>query len=159
MRHAVIHTDGSCAGHSALGGWAAVIRLIRDDGTMAEPVVLSGSVPQTTNNRMEMTAAIEALKAFPQGTATIVTDSQYLIRGITEWVRPWKSRGWKNAEGRKVPNRDLWQDLDALTVGREIAWTWVKAHVGHAENDEVDALARRAVMAHERLESVGRRSR
>lgn len=159
MPHAVIHTDGSCAGRSALGGWAAVIRLVRDDGTFNEPVVLSGSVPQTTNNRMEMTAAIEALKAYPQGAATIVTDSQYLIRGITEWVRPWKSRGWKNAEGRRVPNRDLWRELDALTAGREITWTWVKAHVGHAENDEVDALARRAVMAHESLQSIGRRSR
>lgn len=75
------------------------------------------------------------------------SDFQYLVKGITEWVRPWKSRGWKNAEGRRVRNRDLWQELDALTTGREIRWTWIKGHAGHRENEAVDRLAKAAAMA------------
>ncbi|WP_279480158.1 ribonuclease HI [Aureimonas sp. SK2] len=146
-RHAVIHTDGSCAGNPGPGGWAATIRILCDDGRLAEPVVLTGRVAATDSNRMEMVAAIEALKAFPAGTATVFSDSRYLVRGMTEWVRPWKSRGWKNAEGRKVRNRDLWQELDALASGREIAWTWVKGPAGHRENEDVDRLARAAATA------------
>lgn len=139
--YAVIHTDGSCAGNPGPGGWAATIRVTTQDGSLAEPIILTGGVPATTNNRMEVIAAIEALKAFPDGTVTVFSDSQYLITGITEWVRPWKSRGWKNAEGKRVKNRDLWQELEALTTGREIVWTWVKGHAGHLENEEVDGLA------------------
>lgn len=139
---AVIHTDGSCAGNPGPGGWAATIRMTAEDGTAGEVLVLSGGVPATTNNRMELLAAIEALKAYPEGAATIVSDSQYLIRGITAWVRPWKSRGWKNGEGRRVRNRDLWEELDALTEGRTIAWAWVKGHAGHRENELVDGLAK-----------------
>lgn len=141
LRHAVIHTDGSCAGNPGPGGWAATIRLETEDGRLADPVVLTGGVPATTNNRMEVVAAIEALKAFPEGTAAVFSDSQYLIKGITEWVRPWKSRGWKNAEGKRVRNRDLWKELEVLTTGREIVWIWVKGHAGHRENEEVDGLA------------------
>ncbi|WP_062120922.1 ribonuclease HI [Aureimonas sp. AU40] len=139
--HLLIHTDGSCAGNLGPGGWAAVVRVSDESGALAEPVILTGHAPRTTNNRMEMTAAIEALRAFPDGEATIVSDSQYLIKGITEWVRPWKSRNWKNAAGAKVKNRDLWQELDALTAGRTIAWTWIKGHAGHEGNEEADRLA------------------
>jgi ribonuclease HI len=139
--HLLIHTDGSCAGNLGPGGWAAVIRVTGADGTVGESTILTGHDPRTTNNRMEMVAAIEALRAFPEGVATIVTDSQYLIKGITEWVRPWKSRNWKNAAGAKVKNRDLWRELDALTSGRTIAWTWVKGHGGHTGNEEADQLA------------------
>lgn len=146
LPHAVIHTDGSCAGNPGPGGWAATIRIRDDDGNLREPLVLAGGAEMSTNNRMELTAAIEALKVFPAGTATVVTDSQYLITGITEWVRPWKSRGWKNAEGRRVRNRDLWQELEALTAGRAIVWTWVKGHAGHRENEEVDGLAKAEAM-------------
>ncbi|WP_246717011.1 ribonuclease H family protein [Aureimonas phyllosphaerae] len=128
------------------GGWAATIRVTMEDGSVGPPLVLTGGASATTNNRMEMLAAIEALKAYSDGAATVVSDSQYLIRGITEWVRPWKSRGWKNAEGRKVRNRDLWKELEALTTGRQIAWVWVKGHAGHRENEEVDALASAAAL-------------
>ncbi len=144
QRHALIHTDGSCAGASGPGAWAAVIRVTGSDGGEEAPVTLTGTERDTTNNRMEMQAAIAALKAFPDGAATIVSDSQYLVRGITEWALPWKSHGWKNAAGRKVRNRDLWKELEALTSGRDIRWLWVKGHGGHEGNEEADALARRA---------------
>lgn len=140
-RHAVIHTDGSCAGNPGPGGWAATIRISGEGGALADLIVLSGGAQATTNNRMEVVAAIEALKAFPWGTATVFSDSQYLVKGITEWVRPWKSRGWKNGKGGKVKNRDLWMELEALAAGREIVWTWIKGHAGHRENEEVDGLA------------------
>lgn len=112
-----------------------------EDKSLGEPVILTGGVPKTVNNRMEMVAAIEALKTVPEGTVTVISDSQYLIKGVTEWMRPWKSRGWKNGKGEKVKNRDLWEELEALTAGREIVWTWVKGHAGHRENEEVDSLA------------------
>lgn len=137
---AVIHTDGSCAGNPGPGGWAAVIRFAGGEAER-EPIVLTGGVAHSTNNRMELTAAIEALKALPSGAATLFTDSQYLVRGMTEWLRPWKSHGWKNAAGAKVRNRDLWKELDLLTTGRDIAWVWIKGHDGHAGNEEVDRLA------------------
>ncbi|WP_082684573.1 ribonuclease HI [Aureimonas ureilytica] len=139
-RRAVIHTDGSCAGNPGPGGWAAVIRFAGAEAEQ-EPIVLTGGVAHSTNNRMELTAAIEALKALPSGAATLFTDSQYLVRGMTEWLRPWKSHGWKNAAGAKVRNRDLWKELDLLTTGRDIAWVWIKGHDGHAGNEEVDRLA------------------
>ncbi len=143
----VIHTDGSCEGALGRGGWAAVIRRTGEDGSKGEPVILTGTEPRTTNNRMEMQAAIAGLRAVPEGPVTIVSDSQYLVRGITEWAKPWKSHGWKNPAGRKVRNRDLWIELDALVGDRDIAWTWVKGHGGDAGNEEADGLARLAAKA------------
>lgn len=156
-RRAAIHTDGSCAGNPGPGGWAAIIHApAHGEG---EPIVVTGGVAHSTNNRMELTAAIEALKAFPNGAATVFSDSQYLVRGMTEWIRPWKSHGWKNAAGAKVRNRDLWKELDALVAGRDIAWVWIKGHDGQAQNEEADRLAGEAARRAASEASVRRKSR
>lgn len=135
-----IYTDGACRGNPGPGGWGAVLRA----GTHERE--LYGSEPLTTNNRMELTAAIEALAALRRPCQVLlVTDSEYVRRGITEWLASWKRRGWKTADRKPVKNIDLWQRLDALTVGHEIQWQWVKGHAGHPENERADALANRGI--------------
>ena len=135
----VIYTDGGCDPNPGVGGWAAV--LMHKD-RMKE---LSGGAPKTTNNRMELTAAINALKALKKQCAvTVHTDSQYVQRGITEWLPGWKRRGWLRGTG-KVKNLDLWQELDALTQQHDVQWQWVPGHAGHLYNERCDELAREAI--------------
>lgn len=135
-----IFTDGACSGNPGPGGWGALLRL--GDKEKA----LSGFDPATTNNRMELTAVIEALKALRRPvTARVHTDSQYVQKGISEWIHGWKRRGWKTADGKPVKNADLWQTLDRLATSHQIEWIWVRGHAGHHENERVDQLARAAI--------------
>jgi len=135
-----IYTDGACSGNPGPGGWGALLRI---DGKEKE---LSGYAPATTNNRMEMMAVIEALRALKRPVAArVYTDSQYVQKGISEWIHGWKKRGWQTADRKPVKNADLWQALDAATIGHKIEWLWVRGHAGHVENERVDALARAAI--------------
>ena len=131
-----IFTDGACSGNPGPGGWGALIRF----GKIEKE--LSGGAKTTTNNRMELTAAIEALKALTKPCKVkLHTDSQYVIKGITEWMPSWKRKGWKNSQGKPVENREYWEQLDAAAKPHKIDWIWVKGHAGHAENERVDKLA------------------
>jgi ribonuclease HI len=135
-----IYTDGACAGNPGPGGWGAVII----DGD--ERIELSGGDSATTNNRMEMLAAIEALKATAGAAQTVLyTDSQYVKLGVTEWLRNWKRKGWRTADGKPVKNKDLWEQLDAINGSRKIEWRWLRGHAGHPENERADELARQAI--------------
>ena len=138
--HVDLYTDGACSGNPGPGGWGA---LLRYKGTEKE---LSGAEPDTTNNRMELMAAIEGLKAIKRGCAvTLYTDSKYVLQGVTEWMSGWKSRGWKTADKKPVKNQDLWMALDEQVNRHNITWQWVKGHNGHIENERVDELARMAI--------------
>ena len=133
----VIYTDGACSGNPGPGGWGALLRF---DGNEKE---LKGGARETTNNRMEMTAAIEALSALKRRCRVrLHTDSTYLKDGITSWIHNWKRNGWKTAAKKPVKNEDLWRQLDGLLVDHEIEWRWVKGHAGHPDNERADALAR-----------------
>ena len=133
-----IFTDGACRGNPGPGGWGAVLHY---NGVVKE---LSGAEADTTNNRMELTAAIEALRALKRPCRVdFYTDSQYLCRGITEWLPGWRRRGWKRKGGALV-NLDLWKTLDGLVQQHEVTWHWVRGHSGFLENERVDALARQA---------------
>jgi len=131
-----IYTDGACSGNPGPGGWGALIR------AGAHEKELSGGAPHTTNNKMEMTAAIEALKALTKPCQVVLhTDSQYVMKGMTEWLPGWKRKGWKNSQNKPVENRDLWEALEAAAQPHKIKWVWVKGHAGHKENERVDQLA------------------
>jgi len=135
-----IFTDGACSGNPGPGGWGA---LLRYDGHEKE---LSGFEPATTNNRMELMAAIVALEQLKRGVTAIVhTDSRYLHDGITLWLPRWKARGWKTADKKPVKNADLWRRLETALEGHRVAWQWVRGHTGHPENERADALARAAI--------------
>lgn len=135
-----IYTDGACSGNPGPGGWGA---LLRYNETEKE---LSGGESDTTNNRMEMTAAIMALRALKKRCVVdLYTDSKYLKDGMEQWLKGWKARGWKTADKKPVKNEDLWRALDELWTAHDITLHWVKGHDGHAENERVDELARRAV--------------
>jgi ribonuclease HI len=135
-----IYTDGACRGNPGPGGWGAVLM---HAGRERE---LSGADPATTNNRMELTAVIEALAALKRPVkARIYTDSQYVRLGILEWVANWKKRGWKTADRKPVKNQDLWERLDGLAAGHELEWHWVKGHSGVPGNERCDALANEAI--------------
>jgi len=132
-----IYTDGACSGNPGPGGWGAIMRW---NGTEKE---LKGGEPDTTNNRMELMAAIQALEALNRGvTADLYTDSTYVQKGITEWIHGWKKRGWKTAAKKPVKNEDLWRRLDEAISGHDVKWHWVKGHAGHPENERADELAR-----------------
>jgi ribonuclease HI len=132
-----IFTDGACSGNPGPGGWGAILRY---RGTERE---INGGEANTTNNRMEMMAAIQAVEALRRPSRIILyTDSKYLSDGITKWIHGWKRRGWKTAGKKPVKNQDLWQRLDNATAGHDIEWRWVKGHAGHRENERADALAR-----------------
>jgi len=132
-----IFTDGACSGNPGPGGWGAILRY---RGTERE---INGGEANTTNNRMEMMAAIQAVEALRRPSRIILyTDSKYLSDGITKWIHGWKRRGWKTAGKKPVKNQDLWQRLDNATAGHNIEWRWVKGHAGHRENERADALAR-----------------
>jgi ribonuclease HI len=135
-----IFTDGACSGNPGPGGWGA---LLRYRGTEKE---LKGSESPTTNNRMEMMAAIQALEALKRPTTVILyTDSRYLHDGITRYLAVWKRNGWRTADKKPVKNTDLWQRLDQAVRAHDITWQWVKGHAGHPENERADALARAAI--------------
>jgi len=141
-----IFTDGACSGNPGPGGWGAILR---SAGRERE---LCGGAPDTTNNRMEMTAVIEALKALKRPVmARVHTDSQYVQKGISEWIHAWKRRGWRTAGKQAVKNADLWRVLDEQASRHRVEWLWVRGHAGHAENERADALARRG------LESLSRK--
>ena len=136
-----IHTDGACLGNPGPGGWGA---LLRWRGIERK---LSGGEPDTTNNRMELMAAISALEALKEGCDAILhTDSQYVRQGITEWMPNWIRRGWKTAGGDPVKNRDLWERLHAAAILHKVDWRWVKGHSGDPDNERVDMLARAAAV-------------
>ncbi len=132
-----IYTDGACSGNPGPGGWAALLRWNGKEKT------LCGGEPLTTNNRMELMAVIAALEALKRPMPVVITtDSQYVMKGLTEWLPGWKRRGWRNAAGQPVANQDLWQRLEAALAGHRVQWQWVRGHAGHPENEQVDRLAR-----------------
>jgi len=138
----VIYTDGACSGNPGPGGWGVLMQFGETEKT------LCGGERDTTNNRMELMAAIRALEAVKpnyQGTVTLWTDSTYVLKGITEWIHGWKKRGWKKGDKKPVINKDLWQQLDALNAARDIDWKWVKGHAGVDGNERADALARQGI--------------
>ncbi len=135
-----IYTDGACSGNPGPGGWGAILRAGLHEKE------LFGGERATTNNRMELLAVIEALRALKRPVkARVYTDSQYVQKGISEWIQNWKRRGWKTAAKEPVKNADLWQALDAEAARHSVDWRWVRGHNGHAENERADALARRGV--------------
>jgi ribonuclease HI len=137
-----IYTDGACRGNPGRGGWAALLRM------GAHEREISGAEAHTTNNRMELTAVIRALETLKRPVqARIYTDSEYVRRGVSEWLGSWKARGWRTADRKPVKNQDLWQRLDELRQGHKIEWHWVPAHAGVADNERVDRLANEAIDA------------
>jgi ribonuclease HI len=137
-----IYTDGACSGNPGPGGWAAILAF-RD-----HEKELKGGDPHTTNNRMELMAAISALEALTRPCEVdLHTDSQYLREGISSWIKKWKSNGWRTADRKPVKNVDLWQRLDAALARHQVRWHWVKGHAGHDLNERADRLARDAIMA------------
>jgi ribonuclease HI len=139
-KRVVIHTDGACSGNPGPGGWSAILDY---DGREKE---LFGGAPDTTNNRMELTAAIEALKVLKGERAVeLHTDSEYLRNGITKWIHGWKRNGWKTSDRKPVKNSDLWQELERLADSHHVDWRWVRGHSGHDLNERADALARQGM--------------
>jgi ribonuclease HI len=137
-----IFTDGACSGNPGPGGWGAILRW---NGHEKE---LSGGERATTNNRMEMMAAIAALEALRRPSdVELTTDSQYVMKGVKEWMPNWKRRGWKTADKKDVKNRDLWERLDAALQRHSVRWHWIKGHSGHPENERADELARGGIAA------------
>ncbi|HSG62065.1 MAG TPA: ribonuclease HI [Pseudomonadales bacterium] len=140
MKRIEIFTDGACKGNPGPGGWGALLRY----NGLEKP--LYGGEKNTTNNRMELTAAIEGLRAIKERCIVdLTTDSQYVRQGITEWITNWKARGWKTASKQPVKNVDLWQQLDALIQQHDVRWHWVKGHSGHRENEIADQLANKGI--------------
>ena len=135
-----IFTDGACSGNPGPGGWGAILR------SGAHEREISGGESATTNNRMELMAVIEALKALKGPSSVIIhTDSRYVMDGAAKWLKGWKTRGWKTADKKPVKNEDLWRMLDAELQKHSITWRWVRGHDGHVENERADALARSAI--------------
>ena len=140
MSHVQIFTDGACRGNPGPGGWGALLRFGSEEKT------LFGGEQDTTNNRMELTAVIEALGALKRPCdVTLTSDSTYVLKGIQEWMPNWKKRGWKTASKKPVKNVDLWKKLDVLIVEHKIDWRWVKGHSGHPENELADHLANQGI--------------
>lgn len=142
MKHVSIYTDGACRGNPGPGGWGALLRYNGHEKT------ISGAELETTNNRMELMGAIQALNIMKQACRIdLYTDSQYVQKGISLWLEDWKKRDWKKADKKPVKNADLWQRLDHAASRHHITWHWVKGHSGHPENDLVDAIANQAIDA------------
>lgn len=138
-----VYLDGACSGNPGVGGWGAIVRYPN-----GKEVELSGAEPYTTNNRMELLSAIVALESLKSCTklkVIVVSDSQYLIKGASEWMENWEKRGWRNSKREPVPNLDLWQRIRRLKALHQIIWTWVRAHNGHTENEKCDQLAKKAI--------------
>ena len=139
MERITVYTDGACQGNPGPGGWAAVI-------VNPERRELAGFEPATTNNRMELTAALEGLRALPPGSEIdLHTDSQYVRNGMQEWLARWRRNGWRTADRKPVKNADLWRALDELAAERRVHWHWVRGHNGHPENERCDELANDAI--------------
>jgi ribonuclease HI len=142
LQHVEIATDGACKGNPGKGGWGVVLRM---GGTEKE---LSGGEPHTTNNRMEMMAAIQGLKALTRPCrVTLSTDSRYVMDGLTKWIHGWMKNGWRTADKKPVKNADLWQELLAAAKPHRVEWVWVKGHAGHPDNERADRLASDAAIA------------
>lgn len=140
MKEVTIYTDGACSGNPGPGGWGALLIYGKKE------MELSGGEPDTTNNRMEMMGVLKALRTLKEPCKVrIVTDSQYVLKGMTEWVKGWQARGWKNAEKKPVKNVDLWMELIDAAAPHSIEWKWVRGHSGDANNERVDALAVAAI--------------
>lgn len=140
MKEVEIFTDGACRGNPGPGGWGALLRF---KGKEKE---LYGAAELTTNNQMELQAAIEALSCLKEPCSVdLTTDSEYVRKGITEWMDAWKQRGWKNSQKQAVKNKEYWQVLDLLNKKHQVKWHWVKGHTGHVENERADALANKAI--------------
>ena len=142
MAELFAYTDGACSGNPGPGGWGALL-VAREGDAVVKSRELMGGEQLTTNNRMELMAAIAALEALSRPTAlTLITDSNYLRDGVTKWINGWRRNGWKTADRKPVKNEDLWRRLDAATERHTIRWDWVKGHAGHVENERADELAR-----------------
>lgn len=142
MTQVFAYTDGACSGNPGPGGWG-VLLVARDGDAVLKERALSGGEALTTNNRMELMAAISALETLSRDSAVIVvTDSAYVKNGVTEWIHAWKRKNWRTAGGAAVKNVDLWQRLEAAQARHQVEWRWIKGHAGHAENERADALAR-----------------
>ena len=140
MSEVEIFTDGACRGNPAPGGWAALLR------SQGIEKMLSGAEPETTNNQMELMAAIQGLEALKRtSSVALTTDSQYVRQGITQWIHGWKRNGWKTSQKQPVKNKELWQRLDAAVESHDVQWHWVKGHSGHEENERVDQAANDAI--------------
>ena len=136
------YTDGACSGNPGPGGWG-VLLIARDGDTVLKTRELQGGEADTTNNRMELLAAIEALNALERASEiTVVTDSAYVKNGVTSWIHGWKRNGWKTSNKKPVKNVDLWQALDEAQMRHDVTWEWIKGHAGHEENERADELAR-----------------
>jgi ribonuclease HI len=137
-----VYTDGACKGNPGPGGWGALLKTPKGE------TELFGGEPLTTNNRMELTAVIRALESLtPPCDVAVYTDSQYVQKGIREWLPDWKRRGWRTADKKPVKNVDLWRELERLAGKHRVSWHWVKGHAGHPENERADALARAGIDA------------
>ena len=142
MAELFAYTDGACSGNPGPGGWGALLVAREGDAVLRERE-LKGGEARTTNNRMELLAAITALESLTRPSRiTVVTDSQYVKNGVTQWIHGWKRNGWKTASKQPVKNAELWQRLDAAQARHSVDWAWVKGHAGHPENERADALAR-----------------
>jgi len=136
------YTDGACSGNPGPGGWGALLQA-KDGDTVVKERALKGGEADTTNNRMELLAAINALESLTRpSTITIITDSAYVKNGVTQWMHGWKRNGWKTAAKKPVKNVELWQRLDDAQKSHSVTWEWVKGHAGHPENERADELAR-----------------
>lgn len=148
-KQVIAYTDGACSGNPGPGGWGAVLAW---NGRERE---LSGGEAETTNNRMELMAAIRALEALKRPCPVkIVTDSQYVMKGITEWMDDWKARGWRTAGKKPVKNRELWERLDLQIQRHDVTWQWVRGHAGHEGNERADLLAREAIPGNKKRRSA-----
>lgn len=135
-------TDGACSGNPGPGGWGVLLQA-HENGAVVKERTLSGGEADTTNNRMELMAAIAALEALKRPTViTVVTDSAYVKNGVGQWIHGWKRNGWRTADGKPVKNVELWQRLEAAAARHSVEWRWIKGHAGHAENERADELAR-----------------
>ncbi|MGH1463751.1 MAG: ribonuclease HI [Cognatishimia sp.] len=142
MADLIAYTDGACSGNPGPGGWGVLLRA-SDGDTILKERELSGGAAETTNNKMELMAAIQALETLERpSTLTIVTDSAYVKNGVTGWIHGWKRNGWRTSSKKPVKNVDLWQRLDAAQERHDVTWEWVKGHAGHPENEKADELAR-----------------
>jgi len=145
MPHLYAYTDGACSGNPGPGGWGALLHAKEGD-TLLKERELCGGEANTTNNRMELLAAINALEALERPTEiTVITDSQYVKNGVTSWIHGWKRNGWKTAAKKPVKNAELWQQLDQAQARHQVTWEWVKGHAGHPENERADELARQGM--------------
>ncbi len=142
MTNLYAYTDGACSGNPGPGGWGALLQA-KDGETVVKERGLNGGEAETTNNRMELMAAISALETLERASSlTVVTDSAYVKNGVTGWIHGWKRNNWKTASRKPVKNVDLWQRLDAAQARHDVTWEWVKGHAGHPENERADELAR-----------------